>query len=334
MKNLPLLTALSALLTLAAAPALAEEGGETGTGDSTGTPAPSPEPAPQPAPQPEPQPEPSPPPEPTTEAPETAAEKECDTCEPPERRVSFSLYGTLAANYIFRGYALEAHGPLFQPGAAFSLSLVQLEKGLTDLSLSVGLWNSLHRPGGTTGQNLHYELDFSAGLSATFADMVNTSVTWALYTSPRGEWTATQELLAHLDVALAPTESLSLTPGVNFVAELVGQADGGAAKGLYIEPNFALDIVLPIPNWEPSITIPLAVGLSLSNYYEGANGDAPFGFFSARATANLPLSFIPEKFGAWTVSAGGGVILLGPTPAEVYEGPVAPIADLTINVDI
>jgi hypothetical protein len=289
-----------------------DAGGPSG---ETPAPDPSPEPAPQPA------------PEPTPEA--DAAEPEAA----PERRISGSIYAAVAANYVFRGITQEAAGPVFQPGASFSVSLVQLEKGLTDLSLGVGIWNSLQRPVSASDRNVHYELDFTASLSATFADTVNTALTYALYSSPRHSFTPVHELIVNVNAGLAPDDVVTLTPGLTFVAELRGQGDGGEREGLYLEPAFALDFALPVPNWEPSISVPMLVGLSLRDYYEGANGSSPFGFFSVRGTANLPLSFIPEPFGAWSIAVGGGVALLGPTCQELYGGVAAPIADFTIGVE-
>jgi hypothetical protein len=61
-----------------------------------------------------------------------------------------------------------------------------------------------------------------------------------------------------------------------------------------------------------SLSFPLAVGLSLKDYYEfGTGDDDTFGYFSGGVAASVPLKFIPAKFGTWTAKTGVTVLVLG-----------------------
>ena len=57
--------------------------------------------------------------------------------------------------------------------------------------------------------------------------------------------------------------------------------------------------------------VPVKVGLSLDNYYEGVNGDERFGFFSVAGIATVPFSSQPTRFGTWNVHGGVEWLRLG-----------------------
>ena len=57
------------------------------------------------------------------------------------------------------------------------------------------------------------------------------------------------------------------------------------------------------------------------DYYETADdNDQTFGFFSFGANASVPLAFIPEDFGAWSVNVGINVLVLSDTLKDVNNG--------------
>jgi hypothetical protein len=92
-----------------------------------------------------------------------------------------------------------------------------------------------------------------------------------------------------------------------------GQADGGADEGIYlelgVEPGFSL-----VKNDQVSIgvSVPLTLGLSLSNYYEGANGDDDtFGYFDAGVAVSVGLGLVPEDFGSLSLTIDGHFLFLG-----------------------
>ena len=73
-------------------------------------------------------------------------------------------------------------------------------------------------------------------------------------------------------------------------------------KGQYLElgarPTFGQGVTLAVP---------VKVGLSLGDYYEGLRGDERFGFFSVGGIATVPLS----SGGRWNLHGGAEYIRLG-----------------------
>jgi len=57
--------------------------------------------------------------------------------------------------------------------------------------------------------------------------------------------------------------------------------------------------------------MPCTLGLGLDNYYESNGSQDHFGYFQGGLTASIPLAFIPEDFGAWSVTAGASVYTFG-----------------------
>jgi hypothetical protein len=55
-----------------------------------------------------------------------------------------------------------------------------------------------------------------------------------------------------------------------------------------------------------TLTAPVEMGLSMGDYYESSNGNKHiFGYASAGLLMNIPLSFVPEGAGSWSVNLGG-----------------------------
>ena len=67
--------------------------------------------------------------------------------------------------------------------------------------------------------------------------------------------------------------------------------------------------------------MPLAVGLSLSDYYEfGTGSDDTFGYFSGGATAPCPSPSSRPTFGKWLVKGGVKVLYLGDNLKAINDG--------------
>ena len=60
-----------------------------------------------------------------------------------------------------------------------------------------------------------------------------------------------------------------------------------------------------------SVSFPLTLGLSLTDYYEGTPGnDEALGYVDLGLVASAPLP-MPESYGAWEVSGGVHLLSLG-----------------------
>jgi hypothetical protein len=237
-----------------------------------------------------------------------------------EGKVSLDVGVDFTTDYYFRGIIQETEDSIIQPYTEIGLNLYKGEGGLNSISGTLGIWNSFHGgPSGadgnaTTDPKFWYESDLYAGLAVGFADVFELGFSYILYTSPNGSFTDVGEF----DISLSFDDSkllgpFALSPSATLAFEVDGQADGGADEGIYlelgVEPGFSL-----VKNDQVSIgvSVPLTLGLSLSNYYEGANGDDDtFGYFDAGVAVSVGLGLVPEDFGSLSLTIAGHFLFLG-----------------------
>lgn len=204
-------------------------------------------------------------------------------------------------NYIFRGIP-QIGGPMStQPW-------IEVAADVSDMaSIAIGSWNSLNEAG--EGPGAFYESDFYASVSLAFEN-VGVDVGYTAYMSPSDWFSTTHE------IGLGFSLDNPAAPYAAFAFEIDGGADFGDGKGTYLE----LGVEPSYDAGAASLSIPVAVGLSLSNYYETAPGeDNTYGFFSAGVTVAAPLSDSVEFWGGLSVvhmgELGGdeaqGVVIVG-----------------------
>jgi uncharacterized protein (TIGR02001 family) len=221
--------------------------------------------------------------------------------------VSFSGGLDVPSVYLFRGILQESDPRVtLWPYGELGVSLFSGDGGLKSVDVSLGIWNSLHTgSSGTQGpsQKLQYEQDFYAGLAFGLGGGLSVGGTYTAYTSPNAAFSTVKELSVDVshDSAFAPYALVAF--------ELDGQADGGAAEGTYLELGVG-------PEWELAagrltLGVPVKVGLSLSDYYEGPEGHETFGYFSAGGLLTLPLTRIPGRFGSWSLHGGVDLLVFG-----------------------
>jgi len=148
-----------------------------------------------------------------------------------------------------------------------------------------------------------YETDYYASLGLGFAEGWSADVTYTAYMSPNGTFGTVRELstgIAYEDVGIAPY--------VNFAFDLDGQADGGSNEGTYFE--LGVGPALDFPDSPVSLSSPVAIGLSVSDYYETGDQSDSFGFFQFGLVAGIPLPTAPE-YGSWELSIEAKFIAFG-----------------------
>ena len=148
-----------------------------------------------------------------------------------------------------------------------------------------------------------YETDFYVSGGFGFADAWSVDVTYTAYMSPNQSFGTVKEVsfgVAYDDGLIGPYATLAV--------EADGQADGGLNEGTYLE--LGIEPGLAIPNSEVELSFPVAVGMSMSDYFEGPNGNETFGFFNVGAIVSVPLA-IPAQYGAWEVSGGINLLVFG-----------------------
>ncbi len=210
--------------------------------------------------------------------------------------VSLSSGVDIVNQYYFRGIVQETGGFIAQPFLDGSISFGAA-------SITAGTWSSLHSrsdQGFEGAPGSFYETDFYAGIGGA-AGPVGVDVTYTAYMSPRGSWGTVKELALgfSLDNVAAPYATVAV--------ELSGNAagdSGGTYFELGIEPSAPLDDA-PV-----SLSFPVAIGMSPSNYYNPGGVNHAFGFFSAGASIGIPLN-VPEQYGAWELGLGVSALVFG-----------------------
>jgi hypothetical protein len=226
--------------------------------------------------------------------------------------------------YFFRGIPQDEgdFGSVMWPAADIGFAIMSGDGALKSLGVNVGTWNSLHTGGkGLDGasRRLWYESDFYTTLGLGFGGGTSLGLTYTAYTSPNGLFATVKEF--SFKFAVDDSRYLggaAAKPYVIVARELgngLGQADGGLALGTYMElgaaPGFSVSRL--------GVAVPVKVGLSLDNYYEGIDGDERFGFFSVAGTVTLPFSSQPTRFGSWNAHGGVEWLRLGESNQDFGE---------------
>jgi hypothetical protein len=235
-----------------------------------------------------------------------------------EGRVSLSLASDFTTAYFFRGILQERNGFIWQPSAEIYFNLWEGDEDsiFTSVDFGVGVWNSFHSNktlAEHAPSNL-YETDIYPMLSASFPNDIEMSLIYYVYTSPNGAFDAIQ----NFDIGLAYDDSelwgggFSTGPSITVSFELDSTNFGdrrGSWLGLDASPSF---VAFEEAEYPVTLALPLALGLSISEYYEvEGEGDETFGFFSFGLSASVPLAFVPEDYGAWSANAGINVYVFG-----------------------
>jgi hypothetical protein len=220
--------------------------------------------------------------------------------------------------YFFRGIPQDDTGVVMWPSGDLGFALFSGDGALKSFGVNIGTWNSLHtgRAGsdGPSGK-LWYESDFYAGALLGFGKGTALGVTYTAYTSPNGLFGTVKELSFKLTVDDSGLlGAAAVKPYMVLAQELDGQADGGANEGTYLELGIGPGLSLS----RASLTVPMKVGLSLSDYYEGADGDDTFGFFSVAGVVTVPFTGAPTRFGSWNIHGGVEFLFLGDRNEAVF----------------
>jgi hypothetical protein len=211
--------------------------------------------------------------------------------------------------YFFRGIPQDDTGVILWPYGDLGIALHHGDGAIKSTSVNFGMWNSLHT--GVAGLDglgkLWYESDFYATFGLGFGKGTSVGVTYTAYNSPNNGFLPVKEVSFKVAIDDSALGRASVKPYAIIARELEGQADGGDAEGTYLElgvaPGFARSRL--------SLAVPVRLGLSVSNYYEGANGDERFGFVSVAGVVTVPLSSKSSRFGTWNVHGGVEFVSLG-----------------------
>jgi len=237
-------------------------------------------------------------------------------------RWSGTLQSDFTNAYFFRGIKNERNSFIWQPWAELFLNLYSSDDGLLrDASVGMGVWNSVHedKTAAEHSPEALYETDWYPMLSLGFAGGVTLDTYYYFYTSPNGAWDTVQELNFKLSWDDSDyLKAFPLQPWINFAVE-TDRTSMGNDKGVGIQMGIE-PTIFELDNKSVPVTLstPIELGLSATDYYEGDDGNSPtFGYLSYGLTATMPLKFIDPSWGkiSWILSAKG--LYLENTLAEV-----------------
>jgi hypothetical protein len=238
-----------------------------------------------------------------------------------ESCISGDIGINVVSQYVSRGVIFENQGAILQPYADLYFKLYEGEGFLNKVQINLGIWNSFHEEktdagiadgspgsgrGGSTTDSW-YEFDFTAGISFTFAKNWTFTPSYYTFLSPNDGFSTFQGL--NLKLAYDDTDLLgkfALHPYVQVLFELENKAGTGADEGVYYEVGIAPSF----PVGPLTVTLPVTAGFGSNDFYGSLNESTglieneEFGFVSGGVNLSYNLTFIPECYGTWTVSAG------------------------------
>ena len=226
--------------------------------------------------------------------------------------------------YFYHGIVQEDSGLIAQPAAKVTMNIHDSSEFKLDLILAT--WNSFQSQKTNAGVQgdftpYWYESDLITGFAIT-SGAVSLTTTYVFLTSPSDAYQTVQELdfnLAYDDTALLGAHALH--PYALLGIETGANASDGADSptGVYLELGVAPGFWFDAGNTPIAITFPVALGLSLKDYYENAAGENDvFGFVQVGVKASIPLP-IAERYGKWSLNAGLAGMYLGDNTSE-YDG--------------
>ena len=245
--------------------------------------------------------------------------------------ISLSVSADVTNEYWFRGISQGLNtGVMVQPSVDIAFDLGSVAVGEEDIAFSgyVGTWNTFSSNGGAAGW---YEADIYVGLSIDLPMNFTADVAFVALEAPGAGGEFAQEIDLSFsyddsqcwsDAGIEGMGFAGLQPYILFAFETAGGSDFGTDQGIYmelgIEPSFT---IVENEDYPVTLAVPVAVGLSLSDYYETSNSaanaaagitsDETFGFVSVGLGLSVPLAFVPAEYGTWEAGAGLTFLILG-----------------------
>jgi hypothetical protein len=271
---------------------------------------------------------------------------------PPPNTGALSLTVTLnvPSSYYSRGIAQSNAGFQFEPSLELKANLFEGgEKDIVTAGFVRAAGFSHFQSVASPVKTNYYEQDVTLSGGLSFFKRLTLESGWTLYAYPGiGSAPQVQEVFGKLSVddgglwpfKLPGDQDFALAPYLLLARETSGGADGagsaGGGSGTYLElgidPGYSVEVSKDLP---VRFHLPFALGLSLDKYYEvvTASGvqDKTFGFADLGFMLDIPLKFIPARYGKWTFSGGPHLLWLGQN-TKLLAGPASANALNALNV--
>jgi hypothetical protein len=232
-----------------------------------------------------------------------------------EEELGLSVHGLIqlefSDHYITpRGLNVENQGVVFQPLVLLFWNLYSGEGFLKDITLTTGVWNSIHsrRSGADPGR--WNEIDPIGGLTFKLGQ----GWKFDAFITQFHSQTESYDTSTNLDFKLTYNDScfgnFSINPYVEFFLEVEDKAtvvfnSATSQESWYfvlgVDPTYKFQSI-PL-----TVELPTFISFVDSDFYQrfdGSGGGSGAGVFSTYLKFSTPLSFVPKRFGAWTLYAG------------------------------
>ena len=224
--------------------------------------------------------------------------------------------------YFFRGILQEREGVQIQPWMELYANLFSSDDGLVrDVTIGGGIWNSFQseRTGATSNNSWWYEADYYPLVSVDFAGGVSALFVYYWYDSPSDAFGIVQEANLKLMWDDSEVSPFPVAPWVNLAVE-TSRTSFGPDSGVGLQAGIA-PTLYAAEDESFTLTAPAEIGLAIDDYYENAGGgENTFGYGSVGLAMSIPLTFVPEGAGAWSVGLSGKYLFLSSTLENVNRG--------------
>lgn len=240
-----------------------------------------------------------------------ALEKPILTPEPEPSRVHVLLNLDISDHYITpRGLNVENQGVVFQPLLLVFWNLYNNSEGfINDVTITTGVWNSIHTRESGADPSHWNEIDPIGGLTVKMAKAVTLDVFWSAFQSQTDSYETSNNLSVKLTYNDSFFERFSMNPYVEYWKELSDKAtvvfdpttsDESFYFSIGINPTYKFKSI-PL-----TVSLPTFINIAGKDFYQrfdGTPGGSGLAVFSTQFKISTPLSFIPKSYGSWTAYA-------------------------------
>jgi hypothetical protein len=252
-----------------------------------------------------------------------------------------------------RGLLVFDKGVVIQPIVGLVLPIGDLGP-IKNYTWVAGVWNCITASQGDPDVGGWNEMDFFFSQSGTVADVVTLNLTYGEWNFPQSTVSGKPKAEQNLDLKIGYDDSkmwgdsgFSLNPYVDCWWAMAGSStvtfgrEGGTGYFEFgIVPTYT---VKAIPDYPIKITVPSYFSCGPKDYWGrggyiaglSANSASNFGVATIAVNLDVPLSFIPAKYGHWHGDVGvsydylingalldAGTLLTGNTNRSLVEGSV------------
>ena len=234
-------------------------------------------------------------------------------------KLSGSAEVSVTSRYIYHGYVVEDRGPIVQPYVYLDAAFYTGAGWLSSASASLGIFNSLQfHHDGISAQNemlrTWYETQIETGVSLTFSEVLTLTARYLRLESPNGAFTGGNAVTLGLELDDERwLGAFALRPRLLWFTPVANGSDPESEKGHYFEVGIAPRATVAKKSaYASTVSFPATVGFGDQHYFFGDR----FGFVSAGVAVSVPLAFVPEGLGSWSVTGSALYYRLGRVPAE------------------